>query len=283
MWAKDGVRHSWSEDYRRVERAILYLVENFRRQPDLGEVARAVGLSEYHFQRVFKRWAGVSPKRFVQSLTLRHAKGLLESRSVLEAAYGAGLSGPGRLHDLFVACEAVTPGEYRRRGRGVEMVCGFHATPFGECLIGLTRRGVCWLSFLEGGRDEALEELRREWPAAVLREDSGLTGPVVERIFGQMGGEPLRLFLRGTNFQIKVWEALLRVPPGGLVSYRELAGSVGRPDAVRAVAGAVARNPVAYIVPCHRVIRSTGAVGGYRWGAVRKRAMIAREAALRAG
>jgi AraC family transcriptional regulator of adaptative response/methylated-DNA-[protein]-cysteine methyltransferase len=267
-------------DYQRVEQAILFLERNFHRQPRLEEVARSISLSEYHFQRLFRRWAGISPKRFLQFLTVEYAKRRLEeSRPVLSVAWESGLSGGGRLHDLFVAAEAVTPGEFRRRGEGVRMVYGLHDTPFGRCLLALTERGICALSFVEAeGEAEAVEALRERWSGAEIGEDPAATGGVVARIFGGEEG-PLTLHLRGTNFQLRVWEALLRVPPGHLVSYGELAERLGCPGASRAVGSAVARNPVGYLIPCHRVIRGLGVLGGYRWGTARKRAMLGWEAA----
>lgn len=270
-------------DYMRVAKAIRYLEENFRRQPELAEVASAMGISEYHFQRLFRRWAGVSPKRFLQFLTADYARALLrQSATVLDAALEAGLSGPGRLHDLLVSVDAVTPGETRRRGEGLTLRHGIHPTPFGPCLLAASDRGVCALSFVEpGGERAAVEELARRWEHALLTSDPAATAPLAERIFGGAGGEPLTLHLRGTNFQIRVWEALLRIPEGAVATYGQVADGVGEPAAVRAVGSAVGRNPLAFLIPCHRVIRSTGAFGGYAWGLTRKRAMLGWEAARR--
>lgn len=272
-------------DYVRVEKAIRYLDENHRRQPSLAEVARGVGVSEYHFQRLFRRWAGVSPKRFLQFLTAEHARGLLRgSATVLDASYEAGLSGPGRLHDLMVAVHAMTPGEVRSGAAGLLVRHGVHDTPFGRCLIGLTDRGVCAMEFVgPEGPAGSLAALRARWPAARLREDPDATAAVARRAFGAgPGEEPISLLLGGTNFQLRVWEALLRIPAGGAATYGELAEAIGAPGSARAVGGAVGRNPVAWLIPCHRVIRGTGAFGEYRWGAERKRAMLGWEAA-RAG
>ena len=268
-------------DYARVEKAIRYLDENFRRQPELAEVAAAVGLSEYHFQRLFRRWAGVTPKRFLQFLTAEYARGLLqESSTVLEAAYEAGLSGPGRLHDLLVNVDGVTPGEARRLGAGVVIRYGVHPSPFGECLVAATDRGVCAITFLDDrGEAAALAGVSARWPNADLRRDPGATAPLAERIFAAGDRDPVPLHLDGTNFQIRVWEALLRVPGGSLVTYEQIATSLGSPTAVRAVGTAVGRNPIAYAIPCHRVIRKTGAFGEYRWGPARKRAILGWEAA----
>lgn len=272
-----------TSDYERIERAIRYLEENYRAQPRLGDLARGAGLSEFHFQRLFRRWSGISPKRFVQYLTADHAARLLRAaRPSLEAAHEAGLSGGGRLHDLLVKLHAVTPGELKQAGAGLTIHYGFHPSPFGECLLALTARGVCHLGFLSpDGRRGALAELSAEWPRATLQEAPRKTRPIVDRLFARTGGNspPIDLHVRGTNFQIKVWEALLRIPPGGVISYEDLARDIHQPRAVRAAASAVACNPVAYLIPCHRVIRKSGLLGGYRWGETRKKILIAWEAA----
>ena len=273
-------------DYLRIEKAIRYLDENFRRQPELSEVAAAVGLSDYHFQRLFRRWAGVSPKRFLQFLTADYARALLsDSWTVLDAAYEAGLSGPGRLHDLLVSVDAVTPGETRRRGAGVTIRHGVHDTPFGPAFLAATERGICALHFLdEEGAAAPLAALAARWEGATLIDDPGATSALAARVFEPGDGSgPVTLHLSGTNFQVKVWEALLRVPSGAITSYETLAERVGSPTAVRAVGSAVARNPIAYLIPCHRVIRKTGAFGEYRWGPARKRALLGWESARRYG
>ena len=270
-----------ARDYLRIEQAIRFLDAHFREQPELAEVARAVGLSEYHFQRLFRRWAGVSPKRFLQYLTAAYARAQLRRQSVLDSAHASGLSGPGRLHDLTLQVYAATPGELRNGGMGLEIGYGFHATPFGECLLARTGRGVCALRFVDGeGRAGVLRELQVEWPQARLRAAPAETARVVERIFTRTGRRaPLAVHVAGTNFQVRVWEALLRIPPGALTSYEQLAGLAGQPDAARAVGSAVAHNPVALLIPCHRVIRKTGAFGEYRWGEARKQALFGWEAA----
>jgi len=269
-------------DYARIERAIRYLDENATRQPSLAEVARGVHLSEFHFQRLFRRWAGVSPKRFLQYLTLEHAKRLLaENRGVLDAAFQAGLSGPSRLHDLFVTLEGVTPGDWKRRGEGLQIGCGLHETPFGTALIAATERGICAVRFAAGGLAEEMERLQEEWPGAELVADPEGTAALASQAFSPEPGATLPLYVRGTNFQLQVWKALLNVPEGQVLSYEQLAARVERPRAVRAVASAVASNPVAYLIPCHRVIRKVGGFGEYRWGAARKRAMLAWESARR--
>ena len=269
-----------SRDYARVEQAISYLEENYRDQPELETVAEAVGLSAARFQRMFKRWAGISPKRFVQYLTLDHARRrLADSASVLDATYNSGLSGLGRLHDLFVTYEAMTPGDFKRDGDGVEIAYGVHPSPFGPCFIGETERGVCALGFADDAASPTpLEDFKQRWRNADFREDRKLTGETAARIFAAAGGR-LALDLRGTNFQLKVWEALLRIPPGAVVSYDALAGALDKLGAARAVGGAVAANPVSYLIPCHRVIRKSGRFHNYYWGPERKRAMLAWEAA----
>jgi len=273
-----------TSDANRIADAIVYLERHYRDQPSLDEVAAAAGLSPYHFQRLFRRWAGVSPKRFLQYLTLEHARAALEEgRSVLETAYDAGLSGPGRLHDLFVTFDAVTPGEYKERGTGLTIDYGFVATPFGDGFLALTARGVCGLAFVgDGGRDAVLEDYRSRFPGARFQKRAEAATRTASRIFHpRRPSERLILDLRGSNFQIKVWEALLRIPAGVLVSYGDVAAAIGQPNATRAVASAVARNPVSYLIPCHRVIRASGALGEYHWGAARKRTIVAWEAARR--
>ncbi|MCU0304377.1 MAG: methylated-DNA--[protein]-cysteine S-methyltransferase [Thermoanaerobaculales bacterium] len=273
-------------DYRRVERALAYLAAHRADQPTLDEVAAQVGLSPFHFQRLFVRWVGISPKRFLQFLTVEHARGLLaETRSVLEATFETGLSSPGRLHDLTVAVDAMTPGELSSGGAGLVIRHALVGSPFGECLIAVSDRGVCWLSFpgLDGG-GAARQELVGRFPNADHLESRDEIADLADRIFdGSTVDRPLPpVLLAGTNFQLKVWEALLRIPTGGLCSYSDLAGLVGRPSATRAVASAVAANHVAFLIPCHRVIRALGGFGEYRWGAARKEAMIGWEAARRA-
>ncbi|HEX7121713.1 MAG TPA: methylated-DNA--[protein]-cysteine S-methyltransferase [Gemmatimonadaceae bacterium] len=275
-------------DYNRIERAIRFLDASAPARPSLEEVARHVGVSPFHLQRLFTRWAGISPKRFSQVLALEYAKGLLrQSRNLLDATYDAGLSSGGRLHDLFVRLEAVTPGEFRSGGAGLRITTGFHESPFGDCYLGITERGVAWLSFADGDRDAARSALASHWPGAVIDERPRAVAHVATRIFRALeirdpaSVVPLSLLVRGTNFQVKVWNALLRIPVGTVATYEDIARSVGAPRAVRAVGTAVGQNPVSFLIPCHRVIRSTGALGGYRWGLERKRAMLAWEAGRR--
>jgi AraC family transcriptional regulator of adaptative response/methylated-DNA-[protein]-cysteine methyltransferase len=275
-----------ARDYERVARAIEYLQRNATSQPDLAAAARHLHLSEHHFQRLFTRWAGVSPKRFVQFLTVEHAKArLATTRGVLDLAGALGLSGPGRLHDLFVTLEAMSPGEYKGGGAGLSIRYGVHESPFGVALIAATGRGICGLQFLDGRGDE-LARLRSDWPAAELRLDPAVTAPLAERIFRPLVAPPgraLALLVKGSNFQVKVWRALLELPPGSLATYGDISARIGTPGSARAVGTAVGANPVAWLIPCHRVIRESGALGGYRWGVERKAAMLGWEAARVAG
>jgi AraC family transcriptional regulator of adaptative response/methylated-DNA-[protein]-cysteine methyltransferase len=272
-------------DYRRIETALTWLADNFDSQPPLETIASRANLTPFHFQRLFSHWVGLSPKKFVQFLSLARAKDSLDaSRSLLDAAFDAGLSGPGRLHDLFVTMDAVTPGEYRRRGEDLEIRYGFAPSPFGECLLLATERGINGLAFAgRGHRNDAFAALRRGWENARFVEDSRGAARLARRIFNPganpRSAAPLKLLVRGTRFQVKVWEALLRVPFGTVISYADLARRAGSPDAVRAVAGANAVNAVSYLIPCHRVIRKCGGLGGYRWGLPRKLAMLTRESA----
>jgi AraC family transcriptional regulator of adaptative response/methylated-DNA-[protein]-cysteine methyltransferase len=284
--ADPGSAASADRDYERIARAIDYLRRHAAAQPDLAAVAHHVHLSEYHLQRLFTRWAGVSPKRFLQFLTVEHAKvRLAAARSVLDLAHDVGLSGPGRLHELFVTLEAATPAEARAGGAGMLIRYGLYATPFGPALIAATDRGICGLHF---GNDEcdALAPVRAAWPHAELRRDQAGTAPLAARVFTPLtvpATQPLALLVKGTNFQLKVWRALLALPAGTVTTYGGLAQRIGAPKASRAVGNAIGANPVAWLIPCHRVLRESGDLGGYRWGETRKVAMLAREAALAAG
>jgi len=270
-----------SEDYGRIEQAILYLENHYRDQPALDDVAASIGLSEYHFQRLFTRWAGVSPKRFLQFLTKQGAKDLLSrSENLLDTTHQVGLSSLGRLHDLFITAEAVTPGEYKSQGAGVTIRYGIHPTPFGKCLIATTERGICHLSFVQTSEGDAIDQLVRDWQQAQMIEDHRSTVPLIEPIFDlryNHRGKPLNVHLRGTNFQLKVWEALLQIPAGEVTTYAGIASRIGNPNATRAVGTAVGHNPIAVLIPCHRVIRKVGEFGNYRYGALRKKALLARE------
>jgi len=269
-----------NQDYQRIAKAISYLRGAALDQPSLDEAANHIGLSPYHFQRLFKRFAGVSPKRFLQHLTSEHAKQLLRaSVPVLDASLGVGLSSPGRLHDLMVNAEAVTPGEIKSGGQGLRIAYGVQSSPFGDCLLALTERGICRLEFIDlENPQQALERLKKDWPQAQLLEDPAATLETSGQIFDQ--GEkstPLTLLLRGTNFQLQVWQALLNIPVGNITSYGQLAKQLGQPGASRAVGTAVGQNPIGYLIPCHRVLRGDGNQGGYRWGIERKQAILGKE------
>lgn len=270
-------------DYARIERALAYLADHAEEQPELDAVATEIGLSSFHFQRLFTRWVGVSPKKFLQHLTLERAKAALAaSASVLDAAHEAGLSGPSRLHDLFIAHEAVTPGEFKRRGEGLAISYGFADSPFGEALILTTSRGICGLAFVgEGGRVACLADMKSRWPRARFTADEAAVAALAGPIFAADGPERerLSLVLYGSPFQVKVWEALLRIPPGALTCYEAIAASLGHARASRAVGSAVGDNPISYLIPCHRVIRKSGEISHYHWGRPRKIAMIGWEAA----
>ena len=273
-----------NEDYERIEKSIKFLESNFPSQPGLKEVADHVGLSEFHFQRLFSRWVGISPKRFLQFLTKEYAKKLLQSdTNLLDVTYEAGLTSPSRLHDLFVTCEAVTPGEFKTKGEGVAITYGFHPSPFGKCLLAITGRGICGLYFVKNGNQrDVFAEFKQYWQKAALIEDPSATGPLIPLIFNPSLGkkrEPLHLILKGTNFQIKVWEALTKIPFGMVVTYEDVAMQVGIPKATRAVGTAVGHNPISYIIPCHRVIRKNAEFGNYGSGPARKKAILGWEAA----
>ena len=269
-------------NYQRIEQAIQYLQDNFLRQPELGEVAERVHLSPFHFQRLFTAWAGISPKRFLQYLTTGYLKEKLKrSQNIEEAAAAAGLSSQSRVYDLFTTLEAVTPAEYRQRGSGIRIEYGFHATPFGNCLIGVTERGICWLSFIASDRDgrHDLEEMKACWHNSIFHENTDITKNIIANVFDAALPRKLHLFVKGTNFQVKVWEALLRIPPGALTTYQDIARRVDNPKAVQAVGSAVGSNMIAYLIPCHRVIRKDGILGEYRWSAARKKSIIGWEMA----
>jgi AraC family transcriptional regulator of adaptative response/methylated-DNA-[protein]-cysteine methyltransferase len=279
-----AVENRLADDWGRIEKAIRFVEANYKERPDLEAMAASVHLSKYHFQRLFRRWAGISPSQFMQFLTLEHAKKLLaESRSVLDATYESGLSGPGRLHDLFVTFEAFTPGEYKRRGEGLKIEYGVHPSPFGSCLLAVTPRGICYLGFVDRMSKREIErQLHKSWPDAEVGSNPAVTAPMVNEIFGLKRGEtsrPFNLLLRGTNFQINVWKALIAIPRGRVLSYRDVAAYLGRPAAQRSVASAIALNPISFLIPCHRVIASTGDFGKYHWGETRKKAILGWEAA----
>lgn len=268
-------------DFDRIAEVIRYVDAHRLEQPSLAELARQAGLSPPHFHRLFARWAGITPKDFLQCLTLTHARAALQNgQSVLDAALDAGLSGPGRLHDLCVNLEAATPGEVKSGGEGWTIRTGFADSPFGICLVGESSRGICHLSFVDS-RDhrKAESDIRRDWPCAGIDWDTSVAGPVADAIGSPDSLQaPLRTIVKGTEFQLRVWRALLQIPSGTLTSYGAIADALGNPRAARAVGSAVARNQIAYLIPCHRVIRETGIPGNYRWGAARKRAIVVWEA-----
>ena len=267
------------QDYQRVARAIHYLRQTALKQPSLDEAAAHIGLSPCHFQRLFKRFAGVSPKRFLQYLTSEHAKQRLrQSTSVLDTSFAVGLSGSGRLHDLLINVEAVTPGEYKSGGKDLSINYGQHTTPFGDCLIATTARGICRLTFIDNDPAAELQALYKTWPNADLRPDQTATAPLIAQIFQhRTEPQPLSLHIRGTNFQIKIWQALLQIPPGTITSYGDLSKRIDHPGASRAVGTAIGQNPIGYLIPCHRVLRGDGTPGGYHWGLDRKLAILGQE------
>ncbi|MFZ1101814.1 MAG: bifunctional helix-turn-helix domain-containing protein/methylated-DNA--[protein]-cysteine S-methyltransferase [Hyphomicrobiaceae bacterium] len=273
-------------DYDQIRRAIAFLTQASAAQPGLDELAAHLALSPTQCQKLFKRWCGLSPKEFVQSITVDRARNLLAgSASVLDAAYEVGLSGGGRLHDLFVSHEAMTPGDYKRRGDGLTMAYGFHASPFGEALLIATERGLAGLAFVDEDkaqtRQDALADMTRRWPKARFVAAPDRTAPFARRIFNPADwskDRPVRLVMIGTDFEVRVWETLLRIPMGRAVSYRDIARHLGQPTASRAVGSAVGRNPISFVVPCHRVLGANGSLTGYHWGLTRKRALIGWEA-----
>jgi AraC family transcriptional regulator of adaptative response/methylated-DNA-[protein]-cysteine methyltransferase len=271
------------QDYDRIAQAIAFLRQHHRQQPDLGAIAQQVHLSEAHFQRLFTRWAGISPKRFLQYLTVEYAKSrMLDAATVLDVTWETGLSSPGRLHDLFVSLEAMSPGEFKANGAGLSIRYGIHATPFGDAWIAITPRGICQLEFLAMNPESDPEAiLRHHWSQAEIHADQDATADVGDRLFqpaALQAGKPIPLFVKGTNFQIQVWRALLHVPLGHLATYQTIADFIGRPTSARAVGNAIGSNPVAYLIPCHRVIRATGEFGHYHWGEERKAALLGWEA-----
>ena len=276
-----------SSDYETVREAIELISTSYRDQPSLPAIAGALGLEENTLGAIFRRWCGLSPKAFLQAVTIDHARRLLDhGASLLDASYEVGLSGPSRLHDLFVTHEALSPGVYKARGEGVTLVYGFHETPFGTAIIVATERGLAGIGFADGGEDgraAALDDMRRRWPKAVFRLDAASTARYGSRIFEPdqwRRGEPLRVVLIGTDFEVRVWEALLDIPVGAATTYAGVARTIGAPSAARAVGAAVGRNPVSFVVPCHRVVGKTGALTGYHWGITRKRAMLGWESGL---
>jgi AraC family transcriptional regulator of adaptative response/methylated-DNA-[protein]-cysteine methyltransferase len=270
-------------DYDVVRRAIAHIKGNWRAQPEIEQIAEAAGVTPTELHHLFRRWAGLTPKAFLQALTLDSARNLLrDSASVLDASYEVGLSGPGRLHDLFVTHEAMSPGEWKTGGEGLTINYGFHPSAFGTALVMATDRGLCGLAFCDHGEERAsLDDMRRRWPKADYVEDSARTAPLTARIFDKKlwrGDRPLRVVLIGTDFEVRVWETLLRIPMGKATTYFDIANTIGKPKAPRAVGAAVGKNPISFVVPCHRVIGKSGELTGYHWGLTRKRAMLGWEA-----
>jgi AraC family transcriptional regulator of adaptative response/methylated-DNA-[protein]-cysteine methyltransferase len=266
-------------DYERIRRIVAFISERWRQQPSLEDIAAHVGLSTTHVHHLFRRWCGLSPKAFLQAITLDNAKALLaDSASVLDATYELGLSGPARLHDLFVTHEAMTPGDYKAGGAGLTLRVGFHPSPFGEAILVATDRGLAGLGFVDGGdRPVALADMQRRWPKAAYVEDEAATAPLARRIFDPLSWraeQPLRVVLIGTDFEVRVWQTLLRVPLGRATTYSDIASRLGKPSASRAVGAAVGKNPISFVVPCHRVLGRSGTLTGYHWGLTRKQAML---------
>jgi AraC family transcriptional regulator of adaptative response/methylated-DNA-[protein]-cysteine methyltransferase len=271
-------------DYDIVRRAIAFVSEHWRTQPEIEAIAKAAGVSASDLHHLFRRWAGITPKAFLQALTLEHARRLLrDSASVLDATFEVGLSGPGRLHDLFVTHEAMSPGEWKSGGEGLTIGYGFHPSPFGTALVMATERGLAGLAFADPGEERsALADMRSRWPKASIIENAARTAPLARRIFDRKlwrSWEPLRIVLIGTDFEVRVWEALLRIPMGRAVTYSDIAASIRAPKAARAVGAAVGKNPLSFVVPCHRALGKNGDLTGYHWGMTRKRAMLGWEAA----
>lgn len=270
-------------DYDIVRRAIAFISENWRAQPDIETIAFAVGVGPTDLHHLFRRWAGITPKAFLQAITLDHARRLLrDSASVLDASYEVGLSGPGRLHDLFVTHEAMSPGEWKSGGEGLLITYGYHASPFGTALVMTTARGLCGLAFADAGEEHrAFCDMQRRWPRASYVESPAATAAIAQRIFDPTlwrPDRPLRIVFIGTDFELRVWETLLAIPMGRTTTYSDIAARLGRPKAARAVGAAIGRNPISFVVPCHRVVGRSGDLCGYHWGLTRKRAMLGWEA-----
>jgi AraC family transcriptional regulator of adaptative response/methylated-DNA-[protein]-cysteine methyltransferase len=275
-------------DYDVVRAALRFMTENWRSQPEIEAIAHAAGVTPDELHHLFRRWAGLTPKAFLQALTIDHARTLLrDSASVLDATYEVGLSGPGRLHDLFVAHEAMSPGEWKTGGEGLTMDFGFHSSPFGKAIVVATERGLAGLGFADPGEEKsALADMQGRWPRANLVENTARTGPMARRIFDSAmwrKDQPLRVVMIGTDFEVRVWETLLGIPMGYATTYSDIANKVGKPKAARAVGAAVGKNPISFVVPCHRVLGKSGDITGYHWGLTRKRAMLGWEAGQTAG
>jgi AraC family transcriptional regulator, regulatory protein of adaptative response / methylated-DNA-[protein]-cysteine methyltransferase len=280
--------HSQLDDYERVQTVLSFITKNWRDQPSLDVIAERARMSPDALQRLFLRWAGLSPKAFLQALTLDHAKAMLQdSASVLDTTLEVGMSGPGRLHDLFVTHEGMPPGAYKARGEGLAISYGFHPSPFGLALVMVTGYGMCGMAFSDhGGEKGALADMTSRWPNAQYTEDSARTAPVAAQVFAAdkwQTNQPLRITMIGTDFEIRVWETLLKIPRGKAATYGDVAAAIGKPKAARAVGAAVGRNPISFVVPCHRVIGKSGELTGYHWGLTRKKAILGWEAGQQAG
>ncbi len=270
-----------NKNYRLIERAIDYLLKNHQSQPSLSDAANSVGLSEYYFQRLFVEWVGISPKRFSQFLSREYMKTLLDhGYTTLDASYQAGLSGGGRSHELFINTNAITPAEYKNFGKGLEIYYSFYDSPFGEYILAVTDRGICYLSFVKESKAEAEKELYDEWGLASLKQDISKTISFHKQLFSSSGNQRISLLMRGTQFQLQVWQALLKIPFGSVTNYDKVARAIGNQAASRASASAIAKNKIAYLIPCHRVIKKIGDSGEFRWGKTRKKVLLAYEAAL---
>jgi AraC family transcriptional regulator, regulatory protein of adaptative response / methylated-DNA-[protein]-cysteine methyltransferase len=271
-------------DYERIARVIRYLDTHRTAQPRLSTLARVAGVSQFHLHRLFTAWAGTTPKQFLQCLTFEHVRTLLgQGKNILDSSFEAGLSGPGRLHDLCVKLEAASPGEIKSGGEGWTIKAGFGSTPFGRCLVAQSPRGICHLSFVDGNAKKALDELKSIWPKARWHRDDAGARALLNQVFkrpSQPSAKRLAAYVQGTAFQVRVWRALLQIPSGQVTTYGRLASAIGQPTASRAVGSAVGSNQVAWLIPCHRVIRETAVLGNYRWGPLRKRAMLIREIGL---
>jgi AraC family transcriptional regulator of adaptative response/methylated-DNA-[protein]-cysteine methyltransferase len=266
-----------NENYKKIKKVIRYIDENFKEQPTIDEISQYIGMSKYHLIRVFKEYVGVTPIQFLQSVTLNYAKEhLKESKSILDSSLEMGLSSSSRLHDLFVNIIGVTPKEYKEFGKNVDITYGYGSTPFGEALIGFTKRGVCYLGFVDDNKEQIFNRFKEIWAKANLIEDTQKAIEYLDKIFVKK--EKFDLFVKGTNFQINIWKALLNIPSGTIATYQDIANSINKPKAVRAVASAIGSNHIGFLIPCHRVLAKSGAMSGYRWGVERKKILVAYEA-----
>ncbi|MDG2091269.1 MAG: methylated-DNA--[protein]-cysteine S-methyltransferase [Gammaproteobacteria bacterium] len=274
-------KETQDQHYLLIEAAINYLLEHHTEQPELAEIAAHAGLSEFYFQRLFVDWVGISPKRFLQFLTREHMKTLLDrGYSTMNSTYQVGLSGSGRSHELFVSTEAITPAQYKKLGKGLSIEYGFHSSPFGDYLLAITEKGICHISFVEHSEQETEATFKAEWCLATVNRNENITTESHQQLFSSNSAQKIKLLLRGTQFQIQVWQALLNIPFGTVSNYEKLAATIGKSAATRAAASAIAKNKIAYLIPCHRVIRKIGESGEFRWGKNRKKILLAYESAV---